>query len=309
MSQAFAALLKEEGVRTLWRGNIPAMTLWIAYMGVQFPIYRAANATVDEWWYGKYQRISASSGTGGTAAQAKSAPKKHIMPALIAGAAAGCLATALTYPLDWLRTRWASQGIPRHHHTMRELVHDVYRSSGLRGYFPGLLPSLLSVGPALAVTFAVYEQCGSFWDRHVSPLFPHAIASASAAGPPPDGADHSSHHQQAKHGADAQMKSLICGGIGGTAGKLAVYPLDTVKKRLQVQGMVRDARYGAMRSYDGIWHALVTIAREEGVVRGWYKGTAPSVIKAAAAAGLTFWSYESAASWLRRRSWAVENGG
>lgn len=40
LRQATASLLREEGIRTLWRGNTAAMALWIAYSAIQFPVYR-----------------------------------------------------------------------------------------------------------------------------------------------------------------------------------------------------------------------------------------------------------------------------
>lgn len=92
--------------------------------------------------------------------------------------------------------------------------------------------------------------------------------------------------------AQAQLRSAFAGAMGGTLGKLAVYPLDTVKKRLQVGGMQRAERYARTRVYNGALHALMSIAREEGIVHGLYRGTLPSLAKASAAASLSFWSYE-----------------
>ncbi len=38
------------------------------------------------------------------------------------------------------------------------------------------------------------------------------------------------------------FESLVCGGFAGTAAKLVVYPLDMLKKRLQVRVSVCDTR-------------------------------------------------------------------
>jgi hypothetical protein len=105
--------------------------------------------------------------------------------------------------------------------------------------------------------------------------------------------------------------SLLAGGIAGTAGKLATYPLDTVKKRLQVAGMARAPVYGAaIVPYAGTLDALRRIAAEEGVLRGWYKGTAPSLVKAGGGAALMFWSYDAAARALAASgaAWATDAG-
>ncbi len=63
----------------------------------------------------------------------------------------------------------------------------------------------------------------------------------------------------------------------------------------QVQGLNRHPRYGAgiqEREYKNIWDAIQTILAKEGW-RGLYKGTLPSVVKAAPAAAITFVVYEA----------------
>ena len=39
LSQAFATVMKEEGVFGLWKGNVAATYLWISYAMVQFGVY------------------------------------------------------------------------------------------------------------------------------------------------------------------------------------------------------------------------------------------------------------------------------
>lgn len=95
-------------------------------------------------------------------------------------------------------------------------------------------------------------------------------------------------------------ESLVAGAVAGVVGKAATYPLDTVKKRLQVGGMQRSQAYGVTANYSGAVDALVRMAREEGVLAGWYKGTVPSLWKAALGAALTFWGNEAATTLLAR---------
>jgi len=97
LRQATALLLKEEGLRTLWRGNASAMALWVGYSAIQFPAYRLACNALDALW----------------ASRGNSSPPPAQLSALLAGGCAGLLATTCTYPLDWVRTRMASQGVPK----------------------------------------------------------------------------------------------------------------------------------------------------------------------------------------------------
>jgi solute carrier family 25 (mitochondrial thiamine pyrophosphate transporter), member 19 len=326
MAQAVRALLREEGVKTLWRGNGAAVALWVCYMGVQFPVYRTAHTATKEW-LGRRRRAEEeeeglTTGTAPQSSAAAAAPtglaapsllRSSLAPSLIAGAVAGCAATVSTYPLDWLRTRMASQGVPPEHPSMLALVRAVLGTRGVQGLFQGLVPTLLQVAPALAITFATYDHTAKAWDKGVELLLERRRRRRDGGGggegdrdkaPAPTSAPASTPHRS---GGD-QLKSLVCGAAAGTLGKLFVYPLDTVKKRLQTGGMQRAAVYGRSVVYRGTWDALTRIAREEGVVRGLFKGTAPSLLKAGAAAALTFWSYESAAEWLRGQEWAADGG-
>ena len=71
-------------------------------------------------------------------------------------------------------------------------------------------------------------------------------------------------------GADA-----VAGGLAGSVSRFVVGPLDVVKIRLQVQlEPVAEAVKGGQGKYRGMWHALRTIFREEGV-RGLFRGQVP----------------------------------
>ncbi|ELU05237.1 hypothetical protein CAPTEDRAFT_81774, partial [Capitella teleta] len=70
------------------------------------------------------------------------------------------------------------------------------------------------------------------------------------------------------------------------------YPLDVVKKRLQVQGFQKGrAGFGRMPMYKGTIHCFRVIIFEEGLP-GLYKGLSPSVLKAMVSVGCHFLFYE-----------------
>lgn len=96
--------------------------------------------------------------------------------------------------------------------------------------------------------------------------------------------------------------SLICGSGAGVLSKIIIYPLDVVKKRLQVQGFDKArAEFGGVRHYQGMSHCLYTIAMEEGILHGFYKGLAPSLWKAALVSGSSFYVYEKVCQLLEFR--------
>ena len=96
--------------------------------------------------------------------------------------------------------------------------------------------------------------------------------------------------------------SLPFGSGDATAGVLAsvlaktgVFPLDLIRKRLQVQGPTR-ARYagGAIPVYgQGLWRTGKSIVTREGW-RGLYRGLGVGLVKSAPASAITMWTYERA---------------
>jgi len=88
------------------------------------------------------------------------------------------------------------------------------------------------------------------------------------------------------------LESIVCGSGAGICAKVIVYPLDMIKKRLQIVGFAEGrAAFGTTRSYSGLRHCLRTVIVEESV-RGLYKGLWPSVVKAMVTVGCSFWAYE-----------------
>ncbi|KAL2756391.1 hypothetical protein ACRALDRAFT_1081730 [Sodiomyces alcalophilus JCM 7366] len=191
-------------------------------------------------------------------------PTKSRLPAaaesFLAGAAAGAAATTATYPLDLLRTRFAAQGNDRVYPTLAGAVRDIRRDEGWRGFFRGLGPGLGQIVPYMGIFFASYETLRL-------PLGDLQL---------PWG------------GGDA-----TAGVISGVVAKTAVFPLDLVRKRIQVQGPTR-ARYvhkNIPEYYGGAVGALRAIVRAEGL-RGLYRGLPVSLIKAAPGSAITVWAYE-----------------
>jgi solute carrier family 25 protein 14/30 len=74
-------------------------------------------------------------------------------------------------------------------------------------------------------------------------------------------------------------KHFVFGGIASLTAEMGTFPLDTTKTRLQVQGQQRDALCRQSR-YRGMTHALLRIAREEGV-SALYGGISPALLRQA----------------------------
>lgn len=75
--------------------------------------------------------------------------------------------------------------------------------------------------------------------------------------------------------------SLLIGGVSGTVAATACYPLDTVRRRMQMKNSV----------YKNQLDALATIARTEGA-RGFYRGWAANTLKVVPQNAIRMASYE-----------------
>ncbi|RSM13303.1 Mitochondrial thiamine pyrophosphate carrier 1 [Fusarium oligoseptatum] len=177
----------------------------------------------------------------------------------IAGAASGAAATGITYPLDLLRTRFAAQGRHRIYRSLRSAIWDIKRDEGWRGFFRGIGPGLGQIVPFMGLFFVSYESLRtSLEGLHM----PWGSGDATAG----------------------MMASILA--------KTAVFPLDLVRKRIQVQGPSRSRYvYENIPEYSTARGAIRSILRTEGF-RGLYKGLPISLIKAAPASAVTLWAYE-----------------
>jgi solute carrier family 25 thiamine pyrophosphate transporter 19 len=122
------AIYREEGLKTFYRGNVPALILWIGYGVFQFTVVNTLKPVFLE-------HLPAED-----------------LASFCAGGTAALSATLITHPFDVLRTRFAGQGIPKVYTTMWGMV----VGSGLRGMYAGLSPSLLNVVPSMGFSFAFY---------------------------------------------------------------------------------------------------------------------------------------------------------
>ncbi|KAI1412638.1 mitochondrial thiamine pyrophosphate carrier 1 [Hypoxylon sp. FL1857] len=254
----FKHIIANEGITALWKGNVPAELLYVAYASIQFTTYRSTTLLL--------QRVFGEGRDKGLPQSAES---------FISGAAAGATATAATYPLDLLRTRFAAQGNDRVYASLRRAISDIRRDEGVRGFFRGLSPALAQIVPFMGMFFAVYE--GARLPLGEMEL-PWGTGDATAG----------------------VMASVIA--------KTGVFPLDLVRKRIQVQGPTR-SRYvhKNIPEYRGTVSTLRAVLKREGL-RGLYRGLTVSLIKAAPASAVTMWTYERTLNFLIGRREKANEG-
>ena len=155
-------------------------------------------------------------------------------------------------------------------------VRQIRRNEGWRGFFRGLGAANTQVVPYMGLFFTLYEAL-----------------------------------KPALHGADAALPLSQLGSADGAAAvlasvlaKSAVYPLDTVRKRLQVQGPSR-AKYvhGSIPEYQGGVAATAKLIFKREGVRGMYRGLPVALLKAAPTSAATLWTFERALEVMKKLGW------
>jgi solute carrier family 25 thiamine pyrophosphate transporter 19 len=237
-------ILRNEGLTGLWKGNIPAELMYLAYGSVQFSAYTYFSHLLEH---------------------AAPFPLPASLVSFTSGAAAGAAATTATYPLDLLRTRFAAQGRDRVYPSILASLRHIARHEGPAGFFRGLGAGVSQIVPYMGLFFASYETLKPLTADSPIPL-PFGTSDAAA------------------------------GVMASVLSKTAVYPLDTTRKRLQVQGpMLTRYVHGNIPTYSGVISTVLRIGRQEGR-RGLYRGLTVSLLKAAPASAVTMWTYERAMS-------------
>ena len=179
--------------------------------------------------------------------------RQDTLTRLCAGAAAGATAVTLTYPLDLLRARmaahWSSEPLFPSYLTA---VRHIAATGGISSLYHGIRPTLLGIMPYAGLNFAAFET------------LKERVAWA--------------HGLQDEREVPTAWR-LVCGGVAGLFAQSSTYPLDIVRRRMQV-GTVGNSR--------GVCQALVTIAREEGIRKGLYKGLSMNWLKGPIAVSISF---------------------
>ncbi|TKR86867.1 hypothetical protein L596_011374 [Steinernema carpocapsae] len=145
--QAISLICREEGVRALWKGHVPAQGLSAVYGIVQFTSFDFLS------WHAN--RIPAARNNG-------------TMCDFACGAVAGSMAMAAAMPLDVIRTRLVAQSDVKVYRGTGHAIVKIWKREGIRGYFKGLTPSLLQVAPFTGLQFAIYNAVNAVWIKYIS---------------------------------------------------------------------------------------------------------------------------------------------
>ncbi|XP_028124262.1 mitochondrial adenine nucleotide transporter ADNT1-like isoform X2 [Camellia sinensis] len=257
--QGLKYIWRTEGFRGLFKGNGTNCARIVPNSAVKFFSYEQASKGI----LALYQQQ-----TGNDA---------QLTPVLRlgAGACAGIIAMSATYPMDMVRGRLTVQTekSPYQYRGIFHALSTVLREEGPRALYKGWLPSVIGVIPYVGLNFAVYESLKDWLIKSR----PFGLVEDTEL---------------------SVTTRLACGAVAGTVGQTVAYPLDVIRRRMQMVGwsnaasvVTGDGRSKVPLEYTGMIDAFRKTVRHEGF-RALYKGLVPNSVKVVPSIAIAFVTYE-----------------
>ncbi|ELK30739.1 Calcium-binding mitochondrial carrier protein SCaMC-1 [Myotis davidii] len=227
-------MVKEGGIRSLWRGNGTNVLKIAPETALKFSAYEQYKKMLT--WEGQ---------------------KLGTFERFVSGSMAGATAQTFIYPMEVLKTRLAV-GRTGQYSGLFDCAKKILKHEGMGAFFKGYTPNILGIIPYAGIDLAVYELLKSHWLDHF-----------------------------AKDTVNPGVAVLLgCGALSSTCGQLASYPLSLVRTRMQAQAMMEGSPQLTMV---GLFRRIIS---KEGVP-GLYRGITPNFMKVLPAVGISYVVYEN----------------
>lgn len=218
----------------------------------------------------------------------------------ICGAASGAFTSLLLTPIELVKCQMQvpSLASPLRIQKPLPIISSIFRHHGILGFWHGHLGTLIRETGGSAAWFGVYEAASAFFRRRNE----KSIAQAQSSTNP---------HLQQHHNNNKLplWQQMLAGAGGGVAYTLACFPADTIKSRMQTEGMPTStalggrgegaAAGGAAGKHSGsggarqtFWASGLSLWRQQGI-KGLYRGCGITVAKSAPSSGFIFAIYDA----------------
>ncbi|KAE8364487.1 mitochondrial carrier domain-containing protein [Aspergillus caelatus] len=182
------------------------------------------------------------------------------------GSMAGAISTVFTYPLELIRIRLAFETEHNKYSSWFRICRNIFFESGGKGsllnLYQGIGPTLLGILPYAGTSFVTHDLMR---DQLRSPLFaPYTLETGSST-------------------RLTALAQLFCGAIAGIVAQTVAYPIDILRRRMQV-GNVIGSRLGILET-------ARRIIIERGA-RGFYVGLTIGYVKMAPMVATSFYVYD-----------------
>lgn len=278
---AMKVIYQQDGPLGLFRGHSATLLRIFPYAAIKFLAYEQIRAVVIP-----------------------SRDQETHFRRLISGSMAGVTSVFCTYPLEVIRVRLAFETKKDSRSSLRSICKQIYGEQqirkppaavpgvpaavtqalpaiapqhGLTNFYRGFSPTLLGMIPYAGMSFLTHDTMGD--------VLRHPKLAKWTTLPRP---------KNAPEGKPAPLRSwaeLTAGGIAGMVSQTASYPLEVIRRRMQVGGAVGDGHRLKIMETAGI------IMRERGF-RGFFVGLTIGYAKVIPMAAAAFYTYERAKLWL-----------
>ena len=229
----FKRVTKEQGVTSLWRGNVANIIRYFPTQAFNFAFKDSIKGlfpVVDkETQFGKFFLVNMASGG-------------------LAGAGSLCF----VYPLDYARTRLASDVGENNQqfNGLWDCLQQTFATGGIRGIYNGLGISIMGIIPYRGMYFGLFDT--------LSGINPYETASSNVV---------------------RATSKFVCAQTSAICAAYISYPFDTVRRRLQMQSELTEDQC----VYDGTVDCFVKIVKGEGPC-ALFKGAGANALRTVGAA-------------------------
>ncbi|KAK5098345.1 coenzyme A transporter [Lithohypha guttulata] len=285
--RALRDINQAEGVRGLFRGHSATLLRIFPYAGIKFLAYeQIRNILIPN--------------------KAMETPSRRFA----SGSLAGLTSVFFTYPLEVIRVRMAFEtkksskasltktcrriyfeqppgplvAVNNNGHgsspaaTVSEVVHKVAPRSGLSNFYRGFSSTLLGMIPYAGMSFLTHDAIGDLF--RLPQLAPYTIMRGSK-----DAAITTERGTNTKRAQLTAPAQLAAGAIAGLVSQTSSYPLEVIRRRMQIGGAVGDGRRA------GIVETATRIFVERGF-KGFFVGLTIGYLKTVPMTATSFYVYE-----------------
>lgn len=267
------SIVGREGVKGFWRGNTVNLLRTAPFKSVNFFCYDVYRKRLLEIT-GRKEATN--------------------FERLVAGAAAGISATLLCFPMDTIRTKLVAPGGEALGGVIGCFQHMLL-TEGFFSLYKGLVPAIISMAPAGAVFYGVYDILKTSYlqspegqedlrnrieiERQRRQIGTTEQGRVSKEKLLVDLKEEAANLGQLELG---HIRTLVYGAIAGICAETATYPFEVVRRHLQMQNAAN--KMGALATCQGLV--------QRGGVGALYSGLLPSALQVLPSAAISYFVYE-----------------
>jgi len=229
----FSRVASEQGVKAFWRGNLTNIIRYFPTQAFNFAFKDSIKAMFPK-------------------ADKKTEFGKFFLINMVSGGLAGAGSLMIVYPLDYARTRLASDvgGGKAQFNGLLDCLTKTVKSGGVAALYNGIGVSIIGIIPYRGAYFGLFDTLSGYnpWQKDSNPLF-------------------------------RATSKFACAQVSAIAAGYASYPFDTVRRRLQMQSEKPKEDW----VYAGTMDCFKKIIKNEGTA-ALFKGAGANALRTVGAA-------------------------